>query len=148
MNKHTHTLPDGTKDTRSSKNRTYTHVIIGRRNLARERRSAEDCRAMYAKNFAFYQRVANTPVGQPWDDNGRCLTTADEQAKYAAIVAQHGTAEAYADAQVRKSLERIGSADAGPWGVLQWSMSEANAAKSLNRWREWFVDVQVQPVTA
>lgn len=114
MNKHTHTLPDGTKATRGSKTRAYTHVIIGRLNLGLLRQRAESSRPQYAKNFGFYQRVANTPVGQPWDDLGRCIATADLVADYAAVVTEHGTAEAYADTMVRKHLERIGSGDAGP----------------------------------
>lgn len=151
MNKHIHTLPDGTKATRSSKGRVYTHVIIGRKNLVRERAAAEAMRAQHINNFAFYQQYASTPVGESWNGKSWCIIKpidAPKQAQYAAIVAEHGTAENYADAMVRQSLERIGSDDAGTWSVLQWSMSAANAAKGMNKFRDWFVDVQVQPVAA
>lgn len=150
MNKHIHTLPDGTKATRNSKNRIYTHVIIGRHNLvaARANVSSAACVAMHMRSFRHYAALANTPVGQSYDGSKYGIVTAKDQAEGAAVVAQYKTAEAYAQAMIAKAVGSIGAGDEGPWQVLQWSMSAASAKKAVGGWAVWYSSVRVEPVAA
>ena len=141
---------DGEVHTRTSK-RAYTHVLIGRLNLAKARdveRSASR-RESHDANWHYMQRCATHPVGEPFDIKRPWYKNTEElQAQGRACLARYPTAASYVEAMVAEALSRIDPADKGPEVVLQWSQSQRAAAASINTAAGWHVDVRVVALPA
>lgn|GEM_PF-6230530 len=148
-NKFSFTTAEGKVETRSS-DRTYTHVVVMRTNVAAlrvEAVSAEN-RKQDRKNFAFFAAMASGEVGKiPAVPGGwNWPLKQEDKDKYAAQVAPYRDAEDYADKRAAARLEHInkqyGAADIGPEYVAQWSMSETNARKGVKS-SQWIASARV-----
>jgi hypothetical protein len=123
----TFTHDDGRVSKRRTE-RTYTHVVVARPDVAAMRDAAQ-ARPYLVRHAQDYRYLATKPG--------------------AAIVAEFGSEQGYVDAKVAAHLAAIDKkfgADvmAGPEEVLQWSMSEANARKASIR--QFYTAVRVAPV--
>lgn len=131
--KHTVKLDDKVIGTRKSP-RTYTHAIIGHRDLETDLASAlRRAERDVATNWSHYVQEANPDTNR----YGR-------QAYYAKLI--EGGREAYLESLRAQLRAQVEGGNYG-YGVLQWSMSEANARKAAGTWSKnnWF-DVRVVPV--
>lgn len=137
-NKFSFTTAEGKVETRSS-DRTYTHVVVMRANVAALRVAAvsDDNRKQDCKNFKFFAAMAAGEVGKvPAVPGGwNWPLTQKDKENYTAQVAPYRDADDYADKRAAARLEAVnkqyGDADIGPEYVAQWSMSEVNARKGL-----------------
>lgn len=106
--KHTVQLPCGAVATRTSQNRVYPFVLVGRHSLAWDLRRAQDPGAIAQdrKNFAYYASVASLEPGQIAPGR-RFASDAREIEDARAKVAGVADAEAYAQAQLQARLAKI-----------------------------------------
>ncbi|KWN83016.1 hypothetical protein [Burkholderia stagnalis] len=145
--KFTFTTADGIVATRTS-SRAYTHVVVGRRNLAKERAdwTSPATRLRLYEAYVYLSRCASTTVGEKFRDGRFVVTQAmyDESVK---TVDKYPTVDTYVAAMIAEGIERInaqeGDGEAGKERVLRWSRSVAAAQRGANAAREWHVDVRV-----
>ncbi|WP_321874632.1 hypothetical protein [Burkholderia ubonensis] len=144
--KFTFTTADGIVETRTS-SRAYTHVVVGRRDLVKERAdwSSPATRFRLFEAYVYLTKCASTNVGEPFRD-GIVVTQAmrDESVK---TVRTYPTVDEYVDAMIAEGIERInksyGDGDAGKERVLKWSRSASAAQRGASHARKWHVDVRV-----
>lgn len=138
--KFTYTHTDGRVDTRQSATNAYTHVVIGRRNLGRAREQAVARRENQTalSNYKFFKQQAVAGAGGFIQlRNGPLAVSQGEFERAAAVMARCPTIDHYYDECLTNEITRInmfGTGDFGPFEVLQWSMSAANAHKGASRW--------------
>jgi len=142
-NKFSFTTAEGKVETRSS-DRVYTHIVVGRDNLAAERAQAQNADSVkYLRNaYAYRKNCASVEVGAMYPGE-KFPVDAEMHALATACLAQYPTVDDYVKDKTAEQLARIGEADAGPQRVLQWSMSHRAAINSLGKWEKWHVDLQV-----
>lgn len=143
------TTAEGKVETRSS-DRPYTHVIVGRFDLVRDRAAVlSNLRA--GESWDYYSSQAKLEVGQCMPGSRYPLDqrTVDQARAFAA---ENPDREAYIEKSRQACLatieKRHGTGDKSPEYVLQWSMSAANAARGMQAKAQHFVDVMVKPITA
>lgn len=143
----TYTVPEVPGSSRTS-HRPYTHAVVGRRNLARERQQAADPATHNdLNNWQFYQKVLRVGLGGVWSE--RHGYTVDQSMLDNAKRATEGceTVNDYVAKQIEWRLARINEVGTGPAGelqVLQWSMGVENARKGITATRrEWYVNLAV-----
>jgi len=141
--------------------RPYTHCIVGRfshplaaamaRGVADATRTAE--RNRLAKDWAYYAADAVRTVGDVRiNHNNYPMAVRDYEIEIAQrLVAEHPTAQAYIAAREANIEASIAQHHDGrgiePLGVLQWSMSEANARRALSTFSgRAYIDLRVVPV--
>lgn len=147
----TFTVPQVPGSSRKSK-RSYTHAVIGRNDLTRARREAADTVSHCdVKNYEHRMRVINAGVGGTWDHlrNGSpMIVDAAMHADYVKRMKPYADVNEYVAGCIECRVARVneqGTGTAGELHVLQWSMSAANAAKAVNGFRQYHVDVAVVP---
>lgn len=137
-NKHSFTLADGTKATRTSDNRNYTHVIAARRDLAFARADLQgkSWAGQWQSSYDYASRCASVQPGEKYPEAGYSFTVDQEMHdKGRALLEKYPTADLYIAHCRAEALEKVnkqGLGDQGKEVVLQWSMSEANARKALS----------------
>lgn len=141
---HTITLPDGRTAKRTSQNRVYSHVVVGRRrydyDLAQADRLTATDRANFAHYWEFIQGTSRFLQRNSWEK---------DDAKFAERVAKDiarakkaiGAAESPADYAEDKRAQRVAevkqkAADGyyDAWGALTWASRRDLAEKQLNSW--------------
>ena len=151
------TVPQVLGSSRSSK-RTYTHAVICQFDAERfsaelpDRLSRILTRTSLVENFGYYTKVAEVGVGGVWHSRGNKVdqTQFDQAIK---LLAERGDTLDQWIANA-KETERANTAkrladDHGEYEVLQWSMSAANAKKSIGSWDKppaYIKNVHVVPV--
>lgn len=144
-NKFSYTFPDGRINTRNSKTMLYTHVVIGRRDVAADyARAVARAEATVRLNWAFHVSIVDgtyrSAVGRQYDTR-----TPEEIARSQAQI-EGGIDAAIARAQA--AVQPVAARDAN-LVVLQWSQSAANATKACGSWiKNGWHDVRVSPVDA
>lgn len=142
---------------RTTASRDYTHFIVGTPNIEAARRHAYDYKGTktdasnYRFHLAFLDGTSEFLRQVDW-------RTAEEQAEHNARYIESSrkelagieNLEQYV-ASVRQRYiasfeERVAAGHFNP-GVLQWSMSEANARKAAGGWSQRYLDVRVLPAT-
>lgn len=150
------TTAEGKVETRSSA-RAYTHVVVGRYNVAAHRAHIEAEHAKPAKhtrsNYEFHSKRAAMQPGDQWHStfaNGTPYSvTLTEKDIECCREALHGatTLAEYNIALRARALDdlhtRYGEADIGAEAVLQWSQSVASAQKSVGQWSKHWAQVRV-----
>lgn len=151
----TYTVPQVPGSKRTSP-RPYTHAVIGRRDLARERAHVTSTTfvELDRKNYDHHRHIVAVGVGGVWSRSrsGHGYVVTREMFDTAtAAVSGCDTPEKYvaklADFRLT-SINRAGKGPAGQLEVLSWSMSAASAEKAAARHRRWFIDVRVVPCVA
>jgi hypothetical protein len=144
-------IVDGIENSRESASRTYTHVIVGRYDVAGllAEAQARQPDKTDRSNYEYHLRHANAQPDVPFTVTYKGTLggvrsyedtkTAEQIAEAKEIV--RGGFDAYYARQKAKSVARVqamfdeAQAAGFPRTVLQWSMSEANAQKGVNQWR-------------
>lgn len=145
--KFTFTTADGIVETRTS-SRAYTHVVVGRRDLVKQRAewTSEPARMRIFEAYVYLSRCASTTVGETFRD-GRVLVTQEMHDESVKIIRAYPTVDEYVAAMIAEGIERInaqeGDGEAGKERVLRWSRSVAAAQRGASAAREWHVDVRV-----
>ncbi|MCU1483139.1 MAG: hypothetical protein JWQ19_3925 [Subtercola sp.] len=141
--KFTFTTAEGKVETRTSE-RVYTHIVVGRDNLAALRAQAQNAASVASlkDEYTFRKNCASVNVGEKYPGRSYEVDAA-MHASATACMAQYSTVDEYVKAKIAEHLTRIGDADAGPQRVLQWSMTHRAALGAVGKWQKWHVDVQV-----
>ncbi|WP_175771836.1 hypothetical protein [Burkholderia ambifaria] len=145
--KFSYTTADGIVETRTS-SRAYTHVVVGRRDLVKERAewTSEPSRLRIFEAYVYLSRCASTTVGETFRD-GRVFVTQEMHDESVKIIRAYPTADEYVAAMIAEGIERInaqeGDGDVGMERVLKWSRSASAAQRGANDARKWHVDVRV-----
>ncbi|HEY0822058.1 MAG TPA: hypothetical protein VGD46_25000 [Rhizobacter sp.] len=146
--KYTHVTADGVVETRTSA-RPYTHVVVGRRDLVRER-ARLDARwiEQQRENHRYTLKQAAAEVGELLDERIYGVSQG-ERARANAWLETHGrNTEQYAQDRYNAAMADIGDGIKGKEQVLQWSMSHTNAIKAMGSWLKFWVDVRVVPLSS
>lgn len=152
MTKTAYTVPEVPESSRLS-HRPYTHAVIGRYNTKAARDSAyhDSTIKMYQREWHWHQRVIKLGVGKAWDhfNDGQPLLV-DQGMVDRATLALGGTTnvEDFVAHRIAGHIAQInkqhGTGPTGELEVLQWSMSERAATKSVRLWQgRGFVEVRV-----
>lgn len=157
MAKTTYTVPQVPGSRRTSE-RPYTHAVIGR---ADSRMSAISCAEDLAKNEGKYRkwdakdwddrkRESEATAGQLYRNRNGFMVEAkawliESGAEFIGKNPDRAAYVAACAAHRQQRLEKLKAGTAGELGVLQWSMSEANARKSLTTWSHHHSDLHVVP---
>lgn len=162
-NKHTATAPDGSIMKRTSANRVYSHVTVGRPSYehAVAEAKAESYRATDKRNFAYYAEIAAQTPGvartihvdgcaRPWSYEK--AETAEEIAAAVAKLAGATSGEEFHAIEQERRLAKVEEAKArgafASWVDLGWSSSAALAAKNAASHRSgYYAEVVVLPAT-
>lgn len=146
----TYTVPQVPGSRRTSP-RPYTHAIIGRRDLARERANvaSQAFRDQDFKNYDHHRRVVAAGIGGIWLPERGYIVDRQMFERSRAEISGCDTPEQFhaklLDFRLT-SINRAGTGPAGPLVVISWSMSLRNAEKAAEMHRRnWFVDVSVVP---
>lgn len=154
--KFSYTTAEGNVETRTSA-RAYTHVVVGRYNVADHRAHIEAEYGTVSKqtrrNFEYLSARAAMQPGQNWTStyaNGESYTvTMTERDIKCARDGLFGatTVEEYNAILRTRALtvlhDRYGDGDVGREVVLQWSQSRANAQKAVSGWQKHYAHVRV-----
>jgi len=142
------THADGSVSTRSS-DRQYTHVVVGRIDLAIQRENCTDLDRGRSQ-WDFTAKMANVDVEMPDVPTIAHLNALQRNLEDKEFVAKYPDREAYAQARLQESLdylaERYGTGDKSNEIVLQWSASETSAQKGAQQKAKYFIDVAVKSV--
>lgn len=149
--KFTFTTAEGKVETRTSE-RTYTHVVVNRTNVAYLREDAvhPENSKRDASDYRFFLAMATGEVGAIPNVKGwQWPLKAEDKQRYGSYIAGYADEADYVAKKQQARLdainERYGDADIGPEYVAQWSMSEANARKGVKA-SVLFASVRVAPV--
>lgn len=133
------TVPQVPGSSRSS-HRVYTHAVICKLDVDRyaaelpERLASLDD-GTERSNFAFHSRIVQVGVGGSWDPRRNFTVSQVEFEESVAALDERGRTYgewlAFARARHAARTASILESDRGEYQVLQWSMSERNAVKSL-----------------
>lgn len=116
MNKHRFTTAQGNIETRNSKTRTYTHVVVGRHAAAADKRNAERVLAHTEADIAYAEK---------------CIAAGDFSAHYGRTECEDTIARKSAKLPELRAAVEADYTD-GPEVVLRWSSSAENAHKAAN----------------
>lgn len=144
--KFSHKTVDGIIETRTS-DRPYTHVVVGRRDIAAFRRfvaSATEHKRHQAE-YRYLRLCASVEPGAQYPEGGFAVSRESHE-RGKATIAQYPAEHAYIEAKIAERVAELGEADKGPEVVLQWSMSERAACKSISTHSTWNTDVRVLPI--
>jgi hypothetical protein len=143
--KYTFKHADGHTSTRSSE-RPYTHVVVGRIDLAAWRARLIESQSA-GENWDFTHAMAQKKVGDRMFPDRPWVMKQEDVDKYQAELAANPDRAAYIAKRHQEGLASIekqhGAGAKSPEGVLQWSMSAANAAKGAQSKAQHYVDVAV-----
>lgn len=147
--KFTFTTAEGKVETRTSE-RTYTHVVVRRTNVAYLRKCALDpaWSKEDANAFRYYSKMAACEVGEIPQGRRYPMEAAEKRASEAAVAGCSDEADYIAkkqQARLDAITKEYGDADVGPEYVAQWSMSEVNARKGAQP-GVFYASVRVAPV--
>ena len=143
---------------RSSK-RTYTHAVICQFDAERfaaklsDRLSQILTRTSLVENFGHYTKVAEVGVGGVWHSRGHKVDQRMFDEAIRLLTERGDTLDqwiANAEETERAYTAKRLADDQGEYSVLQWSMSAANAHKSIGSWDKpsaYIKNVHVVPVT-
>lgn len=151
MAKTTYTAPEVPGSSRSSE-RPYTHAVVGRRNIAALRAYAPES-AEYShgkQTYDYYSKQVQVGAGNSYlYKTGECrpfmvTVKQEDYDRGVAFLAENPDRAAYVAKKLAERMAELGTEDAGPLQVLQWSMSHANADKATGTFlNKGYVGVRV-----
>jgi uncharacterized lipoprotein YddW (UPF0748 family) len=158
MAKKEFSVPEVPGSKRGSAHRDYTHAVIGRHSgaleaanlIADEKANGAKYSRWDEKSWNDWKRCGDAVVGQLYRNHNNAMVVANDwQVELARdFIAKHPSLDTYL---AHKKAERQGYIDKakargdGELGVLQWSMSHANAMKAAGSFAKRYVDVRVVP---
>lgn len=145
--KHTAAAPDGSTFTRTSENRTYTHMITGRRDEAAYFATADRLDDQDRRNFDYYAACAagTHEHVQPtaWRTPERCT---EEIAEAAARIGDHDRdsyAAALREHRLERHAEQVAAGFFTKWLDLGWCGRLDLAQKAAATAAKHHLDVQI-----
>lgn len=144
--KHAH--PDGTHDTRTT-DRDYTHVVVGRSDLAALRVARGQIDPNELASYDYYRSIIAAGVGVALPSTSWPLTDADvaratrclEGCENAQAMVEKFAAERVADFD-----RQYKGAICGPWEVISWASSQALAEKASRGRLPFMRDIRVEAI--
>ena len=137
---HTATLPDGSVAKRTSKSRTYSHVVVGQVSYEAALRSAK-VRDPHVSHFRYLSKCASVQPGETYPEPGFSFPVdAKAHAEGVAMLEATPTRDGYVDAKVAAAVAAVearrAAGDFDKWEALTWAsrFSLANAQASGARW--------------
>lgn len=149
-----HKLPCGRIETRTTA-REYSHVVIARRNLVKEREVAGRICPVDIRNFSFYLKLVQVGVGGTYRHDNGLMSSPISQRDYdnaKAMVEGCADGQQFAEKCRDKRLADHdalhGNAEAGKWFVEGWCGRADLAAKlaASTIAKGWLRDVQAQVI--
>jgi len=134
---------EGTTFTRSS-DRVYTHVVVGRTDIARLRREYSQAHATDRSNAEYYKEL----IEGTHPHAHQCICS--EKTGQEKVLAEGWSTNVQdnIDRQVRtrcEQLEQSITKGLGKLVVLQWSMSLKNAQKGAQKWAGFgYINIEVR----